>query len=97
MPLTKIRDAAITTMLILVLSAIAQPARSDDDVGKKTATPPRTEGRNTAPSVDGDALANGLSLTVEIQLRQLREELKAQQETLREQQQELLPSRPSFG
>ena len=59
MPLTKIWDAAITTMLILVLSAIAQPARSDDDVGKKTATPPRTEGRNTAASVDGDALANG--------------------------------------
>ena len=48
MPLTEIWDAAITTMLIVVLSAIAQPARSDDDVGKKTATPSRTEGRNTA-------------------------------------------------
>ena len=59
---------------------------------------PRGQREGTQPaSVDGDALANGLSLTVKIQLRQLREELKAQQETLREQQQELLPSRPSFG
>jgi hypothetical protein len=83
------QDVGITTLLILFSSTLAQPARSDG-VGKQTDALRKTEVRNTSTSADGaDAVANGVGSAMEVQLQQLREELKAQQATLQEQQQRI--------